>query len=183
MTDRSGSPPVIRVDRTTSALPATDIVPCALVGVWKGMVPMAERFHLWTICGAIGLAVLPLAGTAAAETCLDRVLAVGARYGVPTDPPTAGPGDSDVTARDLAKSGNVIEPERTKDNAVVAPPAGKSYGMPTLPDVKTKQESPGIDLTALQAVLVAARAQAERGNQAGCRATLAKVDTIVERGT
>lgn len=143
---------------------------------------MAARVYRWTVYGAVGIGVLALGGTAVAETCLERVLEVSARYGVTTDPPTAGPGDSDVTARDLAKSGSVIEPERTKDRAVVAPPPGKSYRMPTLPDVKTNQEFPGVDLTALQAVLVAARAQAERGNQAGCRATLAKANTIVERG-
>ena len=64
---------------------------------------------------------------------------------------------------------------------MIAPPAGMNYGMATLPDVETKQDSRELDLAELQAVLVAARAQAERGNEAGCRATLAKVNTIAER--
>jgi hypothetical protein len=142
---------------------------------------MRGRLYSGIMCLAIGLAVGPWAGTAAAESCLDRVLGIAARYGVATDPPTVGPRDSDVTARDLGRSGGIIEPEQLKNRTVIAPPRGNSYGMPTLPDV-SKHDVPGVDLMALQSVLVAARAQAERGNEAGCWATLAKVSTIVERG-
>jgi hypothetical protein len=127
----------------------------------------------------IGLAVAS-AGTARAEGCLGRVLATADRYGVATDPPTAGPRSPDVTAEELARSGGVIEPKRLKDGTVIAPPPGRRYGMPTLPDME-RRELPGIDLTALQAVLVAARAQAERGNDSGCWATLEKATTIIER--
>jgi hypothetical protein len=64
---------------------------------------------------------------------------------VATDPPTAGPRDSDVTAQDLARSGGVIEPKRLKNGTVIAPPRSNSYGMPTLPDV-TRHDLPGVDL-------------------------------------
>ena len=97
------------------------------------------------------------AGTAAAESCLDRVLGIASRHGVTTDPPTAGPLDPDVTAQDLARSGGVIEPKRLDNGMAIAPPRGQNYGMETLPDVE-KHDFPGSDLTALQAVLVAARA-------------------------
>jgi hypothetical protein len=128
---------------------------------------------------AIGLAVASL-GTARAEGCLARVLATAERYGVATDPPTAGPRNPDVTVEELARSGGVVEPRRLKDGTVIAPPPGSRYGMATLPDIE-RRELPGIDLTALQAVLVAARAQAERGNDSGCWATLEKARTIIER--
>jgi hypothetical protein len=142
---------------------------------------MPALFRRSMRCAAIGLTVVGPVTPAAAETCLARVLALAARYNVATDPPTAGPRGSDVTARDLARSGGVIEPERLGDGTVLAPPRDKTYGMPTLPDV-TRHDLPGADLTALQAVLVAARAQAERANEAGCWAALAKVSTIIERG-
>jgi hypothetical protein len=35
----------------------------------------------------------------------------------------------------------------------------------------------------LQAILTAARAEAERGDEAGCRAALAKAPEILERGS
>lgn len=142
---------------------------------------MTGRLYREVSCVAIGFAVVVSAGTAAAESCLDRVLAAAARFGVATDPPTTGPHGPDVTAEDLARSGGVIEPMPLKDGTVITPPRGKSYGMTTLPDVDGRG-LPGPDLTALQAVLVAARAQAERGNEAGCWTTLEKVRLVIERG-
>lgn len=142
---------------------------------------MPARLYIAVRCFAIGLATVASAGTARAESCLDRVLGIAGTYGLATDPPTVGARDSDVTIEDLARSGGVVEPERLKDGMVIAPPRDKGYRMPTLPDVK-ERDLPGVDLTALQAILVAARAQAERGNEAGCWTTLEKVRTIVDRG-
>lgn len=109
---------------------------------------------------AIGVAVAT-AGTARAESCLDRVVGMGNRYDLATDLPTAGPRGPHVSAEDLARSGGAIEPRRLHDGTVIAPPAGKRYGMPTLPNVEGR-EPPDIDLAALQAVLVAARANRTR---------------------
>jgi hypothetical protein len=161
---------------------ATDILARTLVwGDEREDIFMAGRRRLLAQCFLSGLAVAASGGAAAAETCLARVLALGSRYGVATDPPTAGQHSPDVTTRELARSDGVVEPGQVKDKAVIAPPAGKQYGMPTLPDVETTHDPRGIDLTALQAVLVAARAQAERGNETGCSTTLAKAKPIVER--
>ncbi len=112
--------------------------------------------------------------SAMAETCLDRLLPLAALHGVPTDPPTVAPGDdSKVTSRDLARSHGVIEPPPVSDEkAVLAPPSGAKYRIPTLPDVN--QHPPDASRMTLQAILVAARAEAERGNEAGCWAGLEK---------
>lgn len=140
---------------------------------------------LWRIAAgtAICLAVLALdTGTAAAESCLDQVQQIANRYDVSTDPPTVAPGGTrGVTPRDLSRSGGVVEPPDVQDKSVIAPPPGQRYAMPTVPDVAPKKPLPAADRTTLQAILVAARAQAERGNDPGCREALAKAAEVLER--
>lgn len=146
--------------------------------------PSGASTMLWRVAAFAtpALAVLALAGTAAAESCLNEVLGIAVRYRVATDPPTVAPGGNpDVTTRDLARSGGVIEPPRVQDKSVIQPSPGQHYAMPTIPDVTPKQDLAAADRTTLQAVLVAARAQAERGNEAGCREGLAKARKILER--
>lgn len=132
--------------------------------------PSRVALMLWRIaaCTATVLAVLALdTDTAAAESCLGKVLRTAARYGVATDPPTVAPeGNRCVTTRDLARSGGVVEPPRLQDEAASPPSRSERYGVPTVPDVTPNQDLPAADRTTLQAVLVAARAQ-ERGNAAG----------------
>ena len=52
--------------------------------------------------------------------------------------------------------------------------------MPTMPDV-TPHQRRAANRTMLQAILVAARAEAERSNEAGCRVGLARAARILER--
>lgn len=137
------------------------------------------------------LALLPaLPLTAQAETCLDRVREMAAAQGVSTDPPTVSPGQARRSPDDLARSGGVVEPPPVSDRSVIAPPRDHS-GMPTLPDVKPRPSPPAppseergldaADRSTLQALLVAARAQAERGDEPGCLDGLRKAHDLLSR--
>lgn len=117
---------------------------------------------------------------AAAETCLEQVLRVAKTHDISTDPPTVPrQGNKDVTTRDLAESGGVVEPPAVRDQSVISPPAQRSP-MPTLPDV-APDKTQAANRTALQAILVAARAEAERNNVSGCREALARAAKVLER--
>ena len=123
-------------------------------------------------------------GLAAAESCLDQVRALAAAHQIATDPPTASPDKAPgpgVTSRELGRSGGVIEPPATSDRSVIAPPAATDSRMPTLPDVTEKAGPPPPQRVALQALLVAARAEAERGQEANCVDTLKKARELLER--
>jgi len=150
--------------------------------------------HRWTslpfgIAGVLAL-VVPVA---AADGCLDQVRSLAGRYDISTDPPTASPSESKpgVTTQDLARSGGVIEPPAMQDKSVITPPRDQGNAMPTMPDVKTPPPNDSAnkgtappkrpDLTALQALLVAARAQAERGSESECLEGLAKARQLIER--
>jgi hypothetical protein len=137
------------------------------------------------------LALLP--DQAAGENCLERVQQFAATYGTATDPPTIPPGEmkKPVTPDDLARSGGVVEPPATPDRSVITPPRDHS-GMPTMPDVappspkappkdKGGQALDPADMSTLQALLVAARAQAERGMEAECLDGLRKAEQLVAR--
>jgi hypothetical protein len=151
----------------------------------------------------LALALMP--GTAVAEGCLDKVRELARSHNISTDPPTASPDRAPgapgqgtgpgVTSRDLGRSGGVIEPPATSDRSVIKPPATTDSRMPTMPDVTPKQAAPAspeagkdaaqkdraADRTALQALLVAARAEAERGQEAGCFDALEKARQLLER--
>ncbi len=139
------------------------------------------------------LALLPaLPLNAQAETCLDRVRGMAEAQGVLTDPPTVLPGQArrPGSPDDLARSGGVVEPPPVSDRSVIAPPRDHS-GMPTLPDVKPKASPPApspqergldaADRSTLQALLVAARAEAERGDETGCLDGLRKAHDLLSR--
>jgi len=136
---------------------------------------------------AAALAFWP--GLAAAEGCLDQVRALARAQNISTDPPTASPDTASrdrapgpgVTSRELGRSGGVIEPPATSDRSVIVPPAATDSRMPTLPDVSEKPGSPPPQRAALQALLVAARAEAERGQEANCIDTLKKARELLER--
>jgi hypothetical protein len=130
-----------------------------------------------------------LSGQARADNCLDRVQQMAAAYGTSTDPPTIPPGEmkKPVTPDDLARSGGVVEPPATTDRSVITPPRDHS-GMPTMPNVAKPdandsraqaQRLGAADISTLQAVLVAARAQAERGMEGECLDGLRKAEQLV----
>ena len=135
---------------------------------------------------ARALALIP--APAVAEGCLDRVRELARSQKISTDPPTASPDKAPgapgqgtgpgATSRELGRSGGVIEPPATADRSVITPPATTDSRMPTMPDVTPK---PAADRTALQALLVAARAEAERGQEAGCLDALEKARKLLKR--
>src|SRR5262245_11525057 len=145
-------------------------------------------------CGAVIAVLLAcLPGPALAENCRDRVLELAAQYKIGTDPPTIPPGEmrKPVTPEDLARSGGVVEPPPTSDRSVMTPPPSHS-GMPTLPDVappppkaveadkRSMTKLDPAETTTLQALLVAARAQAERGMEQECLDGLRKAQRVLE---
>jgi hypothetical protein len=141
----------------------------------------------------IALFLTSLPGLAVADNCRDRVLELAAQYKVETEPPTIPPGEmrKPVTPEDLARSGGVVEPPPTSDRAVITPPQSHS-GMPTLPDVEPAQPKAAeadkgsatkldpAEMTTLQALLVAARAQSERGMERECLDGLRKAQRLIE---
>jgi hypothetical protein len=144
-------------------------------------------------CGAmIAVMLASLSGPALAENCRDRVQELAQQYKIETDPPTIPPGEMrrPVTPEDLARSGGVVEPPPTSDHSVVTPSRSHS-GMPTLPEVAPpppkaeadKRSMTKLDpseTTTLQALLVAARAQAERGMEQECLDGLRKAQRMIE---
>ena len=148
------------------------------------MRPRDLRLSTVPLAALIALLPIALAGApAGAETCLDQVRELSKRYDVSDNPPKATTQQDGASTSDkLARSGGVLEPPPVRDNNVIAPPSTQAYRMPTTPDVKPKDPAAkGPDRTALQAALVAARSQAERGNEEGCREALAKAKIIIAR--
>jgi len=134
---------------------------------------------------ATGLAALLSSGQpASADGCVDGVRALASQHGLKTNPPIAAPnGQGDVRTQDLARSGGVIAPPPVQDKSVISPAPDKHDPMPTIPDVAPQRQQDGADAerSALQAALVAARAQAERGDEKGCQEALARARTLAER--
>ncbi|MPZ34899.1 MAG: hypothetical protein GEV13_28605 [Rhodospirillales bacterium] len=149
----------------------------------------AARRKALAIAAALLGSLLFVPDQAFGDNCLDRVEQMAAAYGTSTDPPTIPPGEmkKPVSPDDLARSGGVVEPPATSDRSVVTPPRDHS-GMPTMPDVvrpapreksaKARTLDPA-DMSTLQAVLVAARAQAERGMEAECLDGLRKAEQLI----
>jgi hypothetical protein len=139
------------------------------------------------------------AGAARAAACLDEVRNLSDRYHVSSNPPTApadkAPSTALVRPGDLARSGGVIEPAPSPDKAIITPPRSAHDAMPTVPDVKDAPQKSApqnsvpadsgklgaAETTALQALLVAARSQAERGADAECRDRLREARELLER--
>jgi hypothetical protein len=146
----------------------------------------AARLKALAAAAALLASLMLLPDQAFGDNCLDRVEQMAAAYGTSTDPPTIPPGEmkKPVSPDDLARSGGVVEPPTTSDRSVITPPRDHS-GMPTLPDVvrpqaKDKPAKLGAaDMSTLQAVLVAARAQAERGMETECLDGLRKAEQLI----
>jgi len=89
-----------------------------------------------------------------------------------------------VTTQDLARSGGVIAPPASRDDkAVITPPRGQDSRMPTVPEPAQPggPSSGKVDRTTLQSLLVAARAEAERGKEEGCLERLEKARQLADR--
>ena len=151
------------------------------------------RLKMLAAAAALLASLVLLSEQALGDNCLDRVEQMAAAYGTSTDPPTIPPGEmkKPVSPDDLARSGGVIEPPTTVDRSVITPPPAHS-GMPTLPDVvrpgpkdepkdkgTTAQKLGPADMSTLQAVLVAARAQGERGMETECLDGLRKAEQLI----
>ncbi|MBI2739612.1 MAG: hypothetical protein HYX38_24080 [Rhodospirillales bacterium] len=151
--------------------------------------PHAVRLEALAAATALLASLVLLPDQAFGDNCLDRVEQMAAAYGASTDPPTIPPGEmkKPVSPDDLARSGGVVEPPTTPDRSVITPPRDHS-GMPTMPDIARPQPSDKpakaqrldpADMSTLQALLVAARAQAERGMEAECLDGLRKAEQLV----
>lgn len=160
--------------------------------------PKRWGYRASTLLLATLVLMVVAAEAAGAAGCLDEVRSLAERYHLSSDPPTA-PADKapgSVRPGDLARSGGVIEPPPSPDRAVITPPRTAHDAMPTVPDVKDPPPNkppaaagkPGpadklgpAEVTTLQSILVAARAQAERGAEAECRDRLREARELVER--
>jgi hypothetical protein len=149
----------------------------------------AARLKVLAAAAALLASLMLLPDQAFGDNCLDRVEQMASAYGTSTDPPTIPPGEmkKPVSPDDLARSGGVVEPPTTSDWSVITPPRDHS-GMPTMPDLvrpqpkdkNAKAQTLGpADMSSLQAVLVAARAQAERGMEAECLDGLRKAEQLI----
>jgi hypothetical protein len=147
------------------------------------------RLKALAAAAALVASLILLPDQAFGDNCLDRVEQMASAYGTSTDPPTIPPGEmkKPVSPEDLARSGGVIEPPKTSDRSVITPPRDHS-GMPTMPDLvrpqpkdkNAKAQTLGpAEMSSLQAVLVAARAQAERGMEAECLDGLRKAEQLI----
>lgn len=126
----------------------------------------------------IGLLLAGLhVSTASAGTCLAAVRALADAHGIAIDPPNAPKPDAGngVTSKELSESGGVIEPPKVDDPAVIEPPGGVRYGMPTMPEHGGKEPrgeavSPlGPEkLALLESILLAARSEALQGDEDDC---------------
>jgi hypothetical protein len=147
------------------------------------------RLKALAAAAALLASLMLLPDQAFGDNCLDRVEQLAAAYGTSTDPPTIPPGEmkKPVSPDDLARSGGVVEPPATSDRSVITPPRDHS-GMPTMPNVvrpegkdRSAKAQPlgAADMSTLQAVLVAARAQGERGMEAECLDGLRKAEQLI----
>lgn len=147
------------------------------------------------LAAAVFVALGVNAGVALAGTCLEQTRELAQAHKLSIDPPNAPAGKAPKApgAGDLGKSGGVIEPPAVNDPAVIEPPGDVRYGMPTVPDIapppRTKQEEEAAaprrlsaaDLALLEATLVAARNEAQRGREQQCFERLEKAQQIAAR--
>lgn len=135
----------------------------------------------------VAAAMLSMAPLAAwADSCLEKARRLAAAYDLTIDPPDAGHADTNAPGR----WGSVIEPPPSESEAVVEPDQDDtSYGMTTLPDISDATDRRGAsyrqsalsatERTVLKSILVAARAEALRGQPKDCFERLGKAKELV----
>lgn len=132
----------------------------------------------------LGIFVLGVSATpASAETCLEQVRRLARDHNLSIDPPNIAskqaPGS--LSSRDLGQSGGLIEPPPTPDTSVIEPPGGVRYPMPTVPDITPGKPLSPSDLAILESILIAARAEAERGQETDCFERLGKARQFIQQ--
>jgi hypothetical protein len=135
---------------------------------------------------SIAVACLVVSSGAEAASCLDQVRELAQRYKVSTEPPSVSPGTSPgATTRQLGESGGVMQPPPVEDRSVIAPPSRSADRMPTMPDLsgapKDSAQGDAAQRTTLQSLLMAARDQAEHGQESQCLASLEKARQLLQR--
>jgi len=153
-------------------------------GRWVEMSRIPSHTVTRLLVASLAFLVLWPDAAAAEEKCLDQVRKLADGQGISTVPPTMTPG-RDAESRppgsrteELGRSGGVIAPPQREDRSVIAPPSSADTRMPTMPDVTPPDRS---DRPSLQALLVAARAEGERGREEACLDRLAQAKKLVQR--
>ena len=141
------------------------------------------------------------AGAAAAETCRDLVDRLAEQHALHAAPPAAAgspaspsamPDTSElpgaVTPEELARSGGAIQPPPTGDDAAVVEPPPTGDPMPTAPPVGGEASAGGPAAGApahphqaqvVDALLAAARAAADQGDEPLCRDRLEEAQNLI----
>ncbi len=120
---------------------------------------------------------------AAAETCRDLVDRLAEQHALHAAPPAAPAGS--VTPEALARSGGVIQPPPTGDDEALVEPPPTGDPMPTAPPLEgeTSAGAPAAGEPAhqarVEALLAAARAAAEQGDEPLCRERLEEAQNLI----
>jgi hypothetical protein len=135
-------------------------------------------------------ALLTAAATAAAaQTCRDLVDRLAEQHALhaapPAAPDTAGlPGS--ITPEELARSGGAIQPPPTGDDAAVIAPPPTGDPMPTAPPLEGSTSAGELAAgdepahqAQVEALLAAARAAAEQGDEPLCRERLEEAQNLI----
>jgi hypothetical protein len=142
---------------------------------------------------AAGLMAVGWSGLSpAAGTCLGKVEQFAQERGLSIDPPDAAPNGPGAapTPDTLGKSGGVIEPPPSQDKSVLEPRGDIHYGMQTMPEVPPQAKpgggAPGeaksaSDQALLESALIAAKSEAERGNEKDCLERLRQAEQLASR--
>jgi len=168
---------------------------------------MHKAFRCALLAGAVALASAP---AAAQQTCRDLIERFAAAENLDaTKPPTvaegsrgsgevrsdAGTGTTSLSDT-LGRSGGVLMPPPSGDQAVIQPPSGAGGNMPTAPSVApspgaqsgSSGESPTGTTAAraaqraqMESLVTAARAAAERGDERQCMESLDKARQLSQR--
>lgn len=136
------------------------------------------------------LATCPLAAWADCAADADRM---AERYGLSAQLPQSGqPGEAPATTESrgispeaMSRSGGVIAPSEEGRGRVIAPPAA-DQGMPTAPEVRPspsdETQRRAAKAAQMQSLVTAARAAAQRGNEAECARRLEEARAFGEPG-
>lgn len=150
-----------------------------------GFAPRSRATAVAMVFVLAGLVAASFDG-ALANSCLDEVDRIAEKYRLDTDPPDA---TERLHSDDLADTGGLIEPPSTHDPAMVEPPPPNDelFAMPTTP-IRPAPARPtdekGDELSAserafLESMLIAARAEAERGKEEDCYKRLRAVQSFL----